>query len=49
MSLDIKIEPETFQVKGKVPDKFLYLLLAIISITLGISGEEVLRAAQGFF
>lgn len=48
MPLDIKIEPENFQVKGKVPDKILYIILAIITITLGISGEELLRALEAF-
>jgi hypothetical protein len=46
MPLDIKVEPENFQIKGKVPDKILYIILAIITITLGISGEELLGVLQ---
>lgn len=42
MSLDVKIEPETFQIKGKVPDKFLYIILGIICVSLGLNGEEIL-------
>jgi|TARA_R110000737_G_scaffold188404_1_gene210599 hypothetical protein len=48
MSLDIKIEPETFTVKGKVPDKILYIILGILCLSLGLNGEEILSLISSF-
>ena len=48
MPLDVEIEPETFKLQGKIPDKILYLILGIICLSLGLNAEEVLQAVNVF-
>jgi hypothetical protein len=49
MPLDYEIKEDEFKLKGKVPDKIMYLLIGILIVSLGLNAEEVLGAASIFF
>jgi hypothetical protein len=49
MPLDYEIKEDEFKLKGKVPDRVMYLLIGILVVSLGLNAEEVLKAASIFF
>ena len=49
MPLDYEIKEDEFKLKGKVPDKVMYLLIGILVVSLGLNAEEVLAAGSIFF
>jgi len=49
MPLDYEIKEDEFKLKGKVPDRVMYLLIGILVVSLGLNAEEVLGAASIFF
>ena len=49
MPLDYEIKEDEIKLKGKVPDKILYLIIGIVIVSLGLNAEEVLEASLIFF
>ena len=39
--LEVVIQPDMFQIKGKIPDKVIWAVIAIIAASLGVSYEEI--------
>lgn len=46
--LEVEIEPESFKLKGRIPDKILYLILGLLCVGLGLNAQEVLDASLVF-
>ena len=49
MPLDYTIKEDEFKIKGKIPDRIMYLLIGILVVSLGLNAEEVLQASSVFF
>jgi hypothetical protein len=49
MPLDYEIKEDEFKLKGKIPDKIMYLIIGILIVSLGLNAEEVLTASSVFF
>ena len=39
--IEVIIEPNSFKIQGKIPDKVIYLLIAVLAAALGVSYEEI--------